>query len=79
MVRNGADIKIRKKKKKTWIEIHDILHVPEMADRLLLTISIRINGGKIVLGKGSAKIIFDNGIVVPLVLCDDSELECIKF
>ena len=30
------------------------------------------------LGKGSGKITFENGVVVPLVLCDDSELECIK-
>ena len=30
------------------------------------------------LGKGDGKITFGNGVIVPLVLCDDSELVCIK-
>jgi hypothetical protein len=66
------------KKKKAWIEIHNVLHVPEMADRLLSTRSIRNSGGEIMLGKGGGKITFGNGVIVPLVLCEDSELECIK-
>jgi hypothetical protein len=66
------------KKKKAWIEIHNVLHVPEMSERLLSANTIRNSGGEITLGKGRGMIKFAEGLEVPLEQCDDSDLECIK-
>ena len=66
------------KKKKAWIEIHNVLHVPEMSERLLSAKTIRNSGGAIILGKGRGMIKFAEGLEIPLEQCDDSDLECIK-
>jgi hypothetical protein len=65
------------KRKNVWIEIHDVLHVPQMKDRLLSTNAIRNSGGKIVLEKGKGSINL-GGVDIPLETCEDADLECIK-
>ena len=50
------------KKKKAWIEIHNVLHVPEMSEQLLSVKGIWETGGKVVLAKGTGKIDLGNGI-----------------
>ena len=42
MVRIGQSIK----KKEGWIEIHNVLHVPEMSEQLLSVKGIQEAGGK---------------------------------
>ena len=64
-------------RKKIWIEIHDVLHVPEMKERLLATSTIRSSGGRVVLEKTKGMIDL-GGINVPLETCAESDLDCIK-
>jgi hypothetical protein len=49
------------KKKKVWVEIHNVLYVPEMSERLLSVKGIREAGGKVTLEKRRGKIILETG------------------
>ena len=62
------------KKKKVWVEITDVLHVPEMKERLQASNAIRKSGGRIVLENSKVGIEL-GGVTIPLKVCEESELE----